>query len=490
MQNGTILYTATSKGVRGDFMKKFIASILLTAAVMLFSPILVLANSGPVYWKGYPSSDIMLIEENSPIAVKNENLVFDFSDDIDSGHTINGKATATYKMVNPMNNPQSVQMAFPFVGRLNELLPEDITITADGNVVPYDIYIGDVVDSYGASVEEKEVSFDFNSIVNTITNEPYKAENFTKNEKGKLYTIDVKPTTDQRINFAVDFNFDFNKTKVLTHGFNRYERNGKTTRIAAWCNKPEVLEIYVLGEDIDLNINAYTDGELSKKTDLFTHQISTKEVELKPYLIEYVKNDNYRKINDVFSNTQLYNLYAKALDKYFTQNTGYCSEHDLLELGNYQRCLTLVYTVEFPGNSEKEVSVSYRTSGTMDRRETTDPLYTFDYILNPAKNWKDFKNLYIEIIPPQKAPHIVKSSTQFTKRENNIYTATLVELPEDDLSFTLYAHEKITLLDKTQGKLQRSFGYFVLRAIDAIAFLIIGIIIVMLVLRRKKNKYI
>jgi hypothetical protein len=487
LQNGTTFNTVTSKGVeRWFFMKNLIASILLTV-VTLSSPTVVFANSGPIYWKGYPSSDIMLIKENCPITVKNENLVFDFSDD-ESGHTISGKATATYEMVNPTDELLSVQMAFPFVGRVDDLSPDDITIMADSNPVPYDLFIGDTVDSYGASIEDREPSFDFKDIVNTITDGPYKAENFTEKELGKLYMIEVKPTTDQRINFAVDFNFDFAKTKVLTHGFNRYERNDKKVRIAAWCYEPEVLEIYVLGEDIDLKINAYTDGELSKKTDLFTHQISTKEVELKPYLIEYVKNNNYRETNNMFSDTQLYNLYAKALDRQFA--SGYSSEHDLLEQGNYQRILTLVYTVEFPANSEKEVSVSYRTYGTMDRRETSDPLYSFDYILNPAKNWGDFKNLNIEIIAPQKAAHIVKSSTQFTKRENNTYKATLAKLPEDDLSFTLYAHEKITLLDKIQGKLWRSFGYFTLLVVDAIAFLIIGIIIVMLVLRRKKNKYI
>ena len=42
-------------------------------------------------------------------------------------------------------------------------------------------------------------------------------------------------------------------------------RDGNYTRIAAWCYETEVLQVYVLGEDINFNINAYTDGELSKK---------------------------------------------------------------------------------------------------------------------------------------------------------------------------------------------------------------------------------
>ena len=60
-------------------------------------------------WKGYPSSDIMLIKENCPITVKNENLVFDFSDN-NSGYTIDGKVTAAYIMENPTDEPLSVQM--------------------------------------------------------------------------------------------------------------------------------------------------------------------------------------------------------------------------------------------------------------------------------------------------------------------------------------------------------------------------------------------
>jgi len=462
-------------------VKKLIASILLTVYIVCCSAV-VFGNSGPTYWEGYPSSDVMLVEENSPITVKNEDLVFDFSD-YELGHTISGRVTATYNMMNPTDKQLSVQMAFPFVARVGELSSDDVVITVGGTPVPYDTYIGDTVNSYGASEEDSEASFDFKNILNTITKEAYKAESFTENEKGKLYSIYVNPTTDQSINFALDFNFDFNKTKVLTSGFNRYERDGSYTRIAAWCCEPEVLQVYVLGEDINFNINAYTDGELSKKTDLFTFEIDTKEVELRPYLINFIKNNRHGQNTDMFSDNQLYNVYAKALDRQL--DLGFTSGEDLLGQEYSQRILTLVYTVEFPANSEKEVSVSCKTSGTMDRRETKSPLYTFEYILNPAKNWRDFKNLHIEIVPPREAPHIVKSSIQFTKGEDNAYTATLYELPDEDLSFTLYAHEKITFFDKIEARLKKSLMYFAFFRIFALPIIIIGIIIVLI---RKRGK--
>lgn len=468
-------------------MKERIKHIIFITVILSFFT-MVFANSGPVFWQGYPSSDIMSIDAASPITVKNENLLFDFSDDTGSGSTISGKVTATYSMANPTNEPQSVQMAFPFVGTLYNLSPESVVISADDIILPYDIYFGDVVDTRGNPRYEKEASFDFANILNTITAEPYIAESFEENEKGKLYTIEVKPTTDQGIEISINFDLNGKKTKVLTNGFNGYERNNDSTKITAWCDKPMTLEILVLGEDINLYTSAFTIEDLREKTDLFTYQISTKEVELKPYLIDYIKKNTKDRNGRITFDTQLYNLYAKALDKYFRINMGYSSEHDLMEQGDYKRIMTLVYTAQFPKNSEKEISVSYNTSGTMDKTETVDPLYTFDYILNPAKNWSDFKNLNIEIITPKEAPYIVKSSVDLIKGENKVYTAALAALPEEDLSFTLYADDKITLLDKTVGNLQNSFGYFTPFVIGAVVILIIGIIIVVIMLTRKKNK--
>ncbi|MEL7564064.1 MAG: hypothetical protein AAGU27_04205 [Dehalobacterium sp.] len=465
-------------------MKNAIKCIIIAVGLFSFAT-MVLANSGPVFWQGYPSSEIMLIEDNCPIEIKNENLVFDFSSFKGSDYTISSKVTAAYRMFNPTNEPQSVQMAFPFVGSLDSLVPEDIHITADDSVLPYDVYVGDVVDSYGDPLQDdKKVSFDFAGIVSTITDELYQGKNFPEDEKGKLYTVNVKPTTDQRINFAVDFNFDDKKTKVLTKGFNRYERNDAKTKIAAWCYEPETVEIFVLGEDVELTINAYSDGELREKTDLLTYQISTQEIEIKPYLMKYIKNHTKVKNEGVISDTQLYNLYAKALDKSFSYNMGYSSMDDLTAEEHYQRILTIVYSVEFPEISEKKVSVSYITSGTMDKTETAKPQYTFDYILNPAEHWGDFKNLNVKIITPQKAPYIIKSSIKLAKGENNTYTATLNDLPEDDLSFTLYEDEKISPVDQALGKLQRSFGYFTLVMISAIAVIFVGVIALRRLCRR------
>jgi hypothetical protein len=462
-------------------MKKLIKSMILATVILSFSTI-VSANSGPIFWQGYPSSDVMSINADSPIAVKNENLFFDFSDYNDTDLTIRGKVTANYEMLNPTNETQSVQMAFPYVESIYSLSPESVVISADDIIIPYDIYFGEVVEIHGNPRYEKETSFDFENIVNAISAEPYNAESFEENERGKLYTLDIKPIANQVINIAVTFNSS--KTKVFATGFNAYEQNNGRIKITASCHKPETIEFFVLGEDIALLINTFTAGKPKGETDLSNYQIETKNLEFKPYFMDYIKKHTNPGTRSMTSDTQLYNLYAKALDKYFKANMGYCSDYDFMEQAEYKRIMTLVYTVQFPKNSEKKISVSYKTSGTMDKTETAKPLYSFDYILNPAKNWDDFKNLNIEVITPKEAPYIVKSSINFIKGENKIYTATLPALPKEDLSFTLYADKKITLLDKTVGNFQSSFGYLALLIIGAFVFLIRIMIVVLL----KKSK--
>lgn len=469
-------------------MKKLVTITILFILLFTFS-INAFANSGPVFWQGYPSSVIMSVDDNSPIMIKGEELIFDFTNYEGAHYTISGMVNATYNMVNSADENQTVLMAFPFVGRLGGFTREDIKITVDGNMLPYDLYIGDIVGNLRNSTEqEKKKVFDFETVVNNITDDTYKAANFSDDEMGKLYTIHVKPTTDLGINFAVNFNFNHEKTKVITNGFNRLERNNRETMIAAWCHEPRTLEIFVLGENIEFNINSYTDGELKDRTDLLTYEISTQEMEIKSYLMRYIK-ENTRDIDyRIISDNQIYNLYAKSLDESFSNNLGYCSDDDLRALNYPDRIFTIVYETEFPANSEKKVSVRYKITGTMDKTETAKPLYSFDYILNPAKNWSSFNNLNIEIITPEEAPYIVRSSIEFEKKENNVYTAELVDLPENDLSFTLYEDEKITFIDKINGSLHKRFGYLTPIVVGVLAFLIAIGITIIYIGRKKHNK--
>ena len=463
---------------------KDIIVILLILSVITTA----LANSGPVYWNWYPSSDILTVDKNSPIEVENENLIFDFSKDEGINHSYECLITAQYEMINPTAADLSVQMAFPFIESLMAFYPNDIKITADNEELPYEIYLDATAKSTSFSQEENEDNyFDFEKIIGTITDDAYSSHNFTEETKGKLYSIHIEPTIDTEVNIAVDLTFNHERTKVFTTGFNSLNRVGEKTIISAWCWEPKTLGIYVLGEDIDFKIEGYTDGALNEKTNLYTYEISETEENVKTYLLEAIRKNSYNYYDNIYESIpdiQLYNIFAEVMDKQFTNNLGYCSDDEVLTYGGDNRIITLVYTVNFPPYSEKTVSVNYKALGTTDRRNTKEPVYKYDYILNPAKNWKDFKNLSVKIIPPPESPYIVESTIELNK-EGNIYTASMESLPEQDFSFTLYNKEKITVLDSIERQISNVFSYSII-FIPFVIIIVIFIVIACIFSKKRK----
>lgn len=463
-------------------MKKLF-KIVFVLLISSFS--LVFANSGPTYWQGYPSSDIMTVDKNSPIEIKSEELTFDFSHEVYDTYSVQANVTAEYEMVNPTNETHFVQMAFPFVERLYNINYDNIKITADGKELPYNVYLGNSI-SGNSFKENKETNFDFEKIINTISDDIYEAKNFSNDEIGKLYSIEINPTTKEGIEFTVDFSHGNEKTNIITKNFNSFRREDGKVQISSGCYEPQTAEIFVLGEDLNFNIMGYTIGSIKEESNLFTYEILEKEVDVKTYILDYIKSyygENVKHISDM----QLYNLYAGTLDKYLEYNLGICSEDDIASESYNERIITLVYEVEFFPSSNQKVSVSYKTNGTMDKRKTVGPQYSFDYILNPAKNWNSFNNLNIKIITPEEAPYIIDSSIELNKKEGNVYTAQFETLPDEDLSFTLYSKEKITLLDKIQGKINRSFGYFAPIVIGIIGiFVLIVVVLITSKIKRKK----
>jgi len=468
VEEGVVLIKANKK-------RPLVCFILVSTVLSFFA--LALANAGPSYWQGYPSSEILLVHENCPIEVVSETLIFDLTDSESFSYSLGGKVTATYRMLNPTQELQRVQMAFPIVSSIRELSPEDILIKAGGKEIPYKVYFGNEL--VNRDPRQEEVSFDFADILSTVSDGIYLSGNFKAHDIGKLYLIKVSPTTDQPINYAVEFSLDDEKTKVINKGFNRYEWGEKRVRTAARCYNPEVLEIFVLGEDIDFDFQVYSDGELKQKTDLYECQITAESMELKSYLMDFIKNEIPADIPEI-SDVQWYNMYAKALDRSLSQNLGFVALEDVLNASHRERIIVLIFELDFPPGSERELKVSYFTTGTMDKTQTLNPLYTFYYLLNPAKNWNSFKNLSIEIITPKKAPFIVESSIAFEKKRENLYSAYLEELPLEDLSFTLYYKEKITWKDKIQTwvyKLQYLLYFGIPGGIAVISVVLIAIII-------------
>ncbi len=469
-------------------MKRFTIFVLLVSILLTGST--TYANSGPTFWEGYPSSEILVIDEDSPISVEKEELLFDFTNEEVKdlgGYNLASLVTASYTMNNTSVRHQSVQMAFPLISRIRDFNPNHIKIEVDGESIPYQVFIGDLVNQ-GSKKDGDSNEWDFSAIVNSISSSPYIPQNYKLDDMGMLYTYSIGPSGDEEINIEFSYHYDKNKTKVISKGFNGYqfsEDNGIVNKsLTTWVRENEPLEIFVLGQDIDLKITAYTNGEKTEETDDYSLDTNTKELAIGDYLskeIEAYSNDIAYK--DYIADNQISNQIIKLIDRLVEDRQINLELSEIFSLDESDRFFVLIYDVEFDPQAIREVGVSYISRGTMDRVKTSNPTHTFDYILNPAANWASFKDLNIEVRVPSDYPYIIDSSLDFARKEDGTYQASFASLPEEDLYFTLYHKESLSLLDKIKGTLRNGQDAF-----KGIVPFGVGLLVGFLVRRNYKKK--
>lgn len=469
-------------------MKKFSIFVLLVSILLTGST--TYANSGPTFWEGYPSSEILVIDEDSPISVEKEELLFDFTNEEVKdlgGYNLASLVTASYTMNNTSKKHQRVQMAFPLISRIRDFDPKHIQIEVDGESIPYQVFIGDLVNQ-GPNKDGDSKKWDFSAIVNSISSSPYIPKNYKLDDMGRLYTYDISPPGDEEIFIRISYSYDKNKTKVICKGFNGYhfsEDNGTINEsLTTWVRENESFEVFVLGQDIDLKITAYNDVEKVEETNAYSLDIKTEELAIGDYLskeIEVYSNDiTYM---DYIADNQISNQIIKLIDRLMEDRVINLELSEIFSLDESDRFFVLIYDVEFDPQAIREVGVSYISRGTMDRVKTSNPTHTFDYILNPAANWASFKDLNIEVRVPSDYPYIIDSSLDFARKEDGTYQASFASLPEEDLYFTLYHKESLSLLDKIKGTLRNGQDAF-----KGIIPFGVGLLVGFLVRRNYKKK--
>ncbi len=464
-------------------MTKRILSIIFI--IILITSSIVQANAGPTYWEGNPSMEALTIEEDSLILVESENLTFDFTRPELANYNDYSKfglVTAAYEMANPTDENLKVQMAFPIISKIGDFRPEDIEIREDGLDIPFEIFIGGSTDGIVNKANEDEESvIDFDKILSSITRGTYIPESFKLDDMAELHTFHIENTSQDGLHFVVDFS-PGPENIIISDGFNSFSGNQEENfiEIGSYIHNKETIELLLVGEEIEFNINVYSDPQTSEKTDEFILTRESRVMTVEDYLTDYfdeIENEFYKGL----PYQQLLNQYYKQIDdiRESTRGSSYMWIDEFTSFKHYDLFLVLLYEVDFMPGESKDISVSYMTKGTMDRRNSVDPLYSFEYILNPAGKWADFKDLSIEIIPPRESPYIIESSLEFSRDEDGSYRGTYERLPENDLTFTLYSKDKVTFMDRVAGFLDRSIYLVypvVIAAVVAAGYLTIRVI--------------
>ena len=428
------------------------------------------------------------MEDDSPIIVDHERLTFDFSETYNDRNNNSpvGTVTADYQMTNPTDEMLTVQMAFPFVEDLYSLSVSDIAISADVAAVPYEIYI-DPNDINTSDDSGEGFVYNYGTLGHILKQE-WSLPGFNLNSEATLYRFIASSREKPYLDFEVSFDSDQEQTFLIEKDFGgvSYFEDGRGALNSRIIENIEA-EVLVLGKDPGFTYAVLTDQGEKAEQDCYQLEIIRDSVDPREYLYSLIREEFSDDTAAAISDTQLFNLFLHKLWEHRLNNTS-SSLHEGFSGFYEDRIFTLVYQVKFPPHSTRSISVGYLTDGTMDRRETVSPKYSYTYLLSPARNWADFGNLDIEVVTPREAPYMIENNLDLSKDGENRYSTHLDGLPKSELTFTLYEKETITFIDKTESALiKASYLLYFLWPVIVILLVVITILFVRAIRRMRRG---
>ena len=208
-----------------------------------FSGITSHANSAQLYWEGKPGASVCTLDENTPIAVESEELVFDLSNPNRIG---GGRVTASYEMKNTSDIALHSDMVFPLLSSVSDFDPESVSITSGGENTAFEVYIGGKAESADG--------FNLASELETLNERKYSPKIVDPQSGGTLYTFNISSARES-LELIVDIRPGDN-VRVIGKGFNGYEINddGLMKVTAYWSPlalQQETITLYAVGGELD-----------------------------------------------------------------------------------------------------------------------------------------------------------------------------------------------------------------------------------------------
>ena len=419
------------------------AVILLLLMLFPIIPTAVWANSAPLQWNGTDASGVAVMTQNCPVTVKNEVLTFDIPT-FPANYYRNPEAlaeyrasvTAKYEFYNPKSYDVTATLAFPF-GVSPEYVNLD-TAYAPANSNRYGVKInGENLEAtlrhtyfsrYGESFEtvehtaRLELTSDGDGYRDTglksytVTSYSYKV---TDTEEGCDAIVDIDGIGESRYLISDHDYYSVHKDKV-SFGIYIDEAAGR-----------DGFTFYVIGEPLDDAVN--------------------------PRLFTSPQQHEEAKGTVTLKSAETMTLYDLAMQSYDPE--GNISELDhvnavsdcILTYWEKQGAVPLINEIIHIDESLMQWYVYDMTvpAGETVTNEVTAPLYpdiddhfapavyTYNYLLSPARGWAGFGKLDIEIITPY---YLIEQDIfpKFQKTDAG-YVTSLNGLPSGELSFSLSA---------------------------------------------------
>ena len=416
----------------------FALCILLALAPAVF------ANSGPMTWDGAAGSGSLVVEENSPIVAQKEVLTFDIrqfpSEYYSSASSLEdyygATVTAEYTFRNPTDTDVTATLLFPYGlmpdyvnvyaeehPRAMEFVESLCGVWADGEPlevlrraslhgVGEDFDISEAERLHGTYMEHEFYRPDL-----TVTKYLYEVSGVDHETYGAAdwgAEIHNEPALRKILIRDAD-GWGTEEDHVLVHG--GVDRRTETDKFA----------VYVIGEPFDRQPEwvVYENGACENVIDGTVELLRTETMTLLELSTEQWQ-ERYG-----ISITDWYNAFIQDLSRReFSQG---CIEPEVISRVDLGSMYWYQYELTIPAG---ETVVNTVTAPLYpDIHTGWDPaIYTYQYLLSPAKGWADFGSLDIVVNTPY---HMTQCNLDGFEKTAEGYALRLESLPDRELEFVL-----------------------------------------------------
>lgn len=412
----------------------------------------ILANSAQMFWRGAERSGAIVKEEDCPIIVEKEELLFRISEfpRLFSGDNrspeYSAQVTASYSFYNPADDTVQVTLAFPFgtvpdygyrynsgtgeTDRSNDT--EKYRITADGEPISCELRHTLILPGE---------DFDTDQQIEKLA-DGYGEDSFYAPElpvtKYTFSASEVDTETYSAATAAFEWHADSAKTKVFMEKQSGGELLNEGVRLDTWVDPGESFSVYILGENSEKDIpwkfyeNGACEKEISGTMELVDKEILTfQEMALTRYPEEsgIREDDWYRAVVETLNTFEWSQGAINSTDASLDVSDRLMGWYQYeLTLASGERLLNTVTAPVYPDcqmNSEP-------------------PIYEYTYLLSPAKTWKKFGSLDIRMETPYE---LIESQPEGFEKKQDGYRLQLTELPEGELTFTLCTEQNPQMTD-------------------------------------------
>ena len=392
--------------------KKITAGVLL---ILLLAGVCIqpaYANSAQRHWRGTDGTGAVVTGEDCPIVVDKELLTFDVQEfpeqyypDTDSFLAYTGNVTAEYIFRNPANYAVTATLVFPFGtppdyghirndgadGALHNHDTEKYGLSVNGEAI--DCKIRHTLSPWGSQFD---LDKDMSKLHDGFLEDPF----YTPDVDVEIFIYspsDVNTEAYPAATAAFILSVDPAKTKVYMENQSGGRLLENAVQMQGWVNPNEPFTIYVIGEPLkeQPKWKFYENGACEKEiggTMIPANMAPAEPLTLKDFLLQEYDPDSG------ILDYDWYNAMVTALN-FFEWEYGaiHSEEIDFNISDRLMRWYEYTLTLE-PGQTLKN-AVTAPLYPAIDAGYTPS-LYSYTYLLSPAKTWAQFGELEVVVKTP------------------------------------------------------------------------------------------